>query len=73
MAVRRLLVVMEEDSAATLLCCDHTMDCTNSYLASAVAEISLARGARLNMFDLEESSPPHLALRRCVCRPASGL
>ena len=57
MAVRRLLVVMEEDSAATLLCCDHTMDCTNSYLASAVAEISLARGARLNMFDLEESSP----------------
>lgn len=57
MAVRRLLVVMEEDSEATLLCCDHTMDCDNSYLSSSVAEIFLARGASLSLYDLEESSP----------------
>lgn len=57
MAVRRLLVVMEEGSSATILCCDHTMDCDNTYLASSVTEIALARGARLSLYDLEESSP----------------
>lgn len=56
MAVRRLLVVMEAGSEATLLCCDHTMDCDNSYLASAVAEIFVGRGASLSVYDLEESS-----------------
>lgn len=57
MAVRRLLVVMEEGSSATVLCCDHTMDCVNSYLVSSVAEIHLGAGSSLNLFDLEESSP----------------
>jgi len=57
MAVRRLLVVMEEGSEATILCCDHTMDAENAYLSSSVAEITLARGARLSLYDLEESSP----------------
>lgn len=57
MAVRRLLIVMEPGSEATLLCCDHTMDCDRSYLASAVTEIYLDRDARLSLYDLEESSP----------------
>lgn len=57
MAVRRLLIVMEAGSEATLLCCDHTMDCDRAYLASAVTEIYLERDARLSIYDLEESSP----------------
>lgn len=57
MAVRRLIVIMEEDAEATILCCDHTMDCDHKYLASSVAEIILGRGARLSFYDMEESSP----------------
>lgn len=56
MACRRLLVVMEEDTAAQLVVCDHTQDSTQSYLASQVTEISLARAARLDIYAIEEAS-----------------
>lgn len=56
MAVRRLMIIMEPGSEATLLLCDHTMDSDNSYLVSAVTEIALGEGAGLKLFDLEESS-----------------
>ncbi|MDE7126039.1 MAG: SufD family Fe-S cluster assembly protein [Muribaculaceae bacterium] len=56
MAVRRVLIVMEEGSAAEILSCDHTRSADHSYLVSQVIEISLARGASLAWYDLEESS-----------------
>ncbi len=57
MAVRRALIVMEEDSEAQFLVCDHTQDCDKDYLSSEVVEIRLGRGARLDYYNLEESSP----------------
>lgn len=56
MAVRRVLVVMEEDSRAQLLVCDHTQDTERDYLSSEVVEISLARGAHFDYYNIEESS-----------------
>lgn len=56
MAARRVLVVMEEDSSAQLLVCDHTQDCERDYLSSEVVEISLGRGARFDYYNIEESS-----------------
>lgn len=55
MAARRVLVVLEEGASAQLLVCDHTQDCSQSYLSSQVVEISLGRNARLDYYDLEES------------------
>lgn len=56
MAVRRLMIIMEEESEATIITCDHTMDCDRSYLSSAVGEIYLGRNSRLSIFDIEEAS-----------------
>ncbi|MCM1029075.1 MAG: Fe-S cluster assembly protein SufD [Pseudoflavonifractor sp.] len=57
MAVRRMMVILEAGAEATLLVCDHTMDCDHQYLASSVAEVFVGRGAKLSIYDLEESSP----------------
>lgn len=56
MAVRRVLVVMEENSAAEILVCDHTRNPEKKYLVSQVIEMHLAAGASLAWYDLEESS-----------------
>lgn len=56
MGIRRIVVAMEEGAEASLLVCDHTQDEANAYLASAVTEISLARGASLKVCFLEEST-----------------
>ncbi len=56
MALRRLMIIMEEGSEASVVTCNHTMDCDRRYLSSAVGEIWLGRDARLSLFDLEEAS-----------------
>ncbi len=56
MALRRLLVIMEEDSEAQLLVCDHTQDKNEKYLSSEVVEISLGKGASFDYCHIEESS-----------------
>ncbi|MDO4511318.1 MAG: Fe-S cluster assembly protein SufD [Bacteroidales bacterium] len=56
MALRRILVVMEEDAQAKMLVCDHTQDAERQYLASQVIEIVAKRGAMFDYYDLEESS-----------------
>ena len=56
MALRRVLIVMEEDSEAQILVCDHTQDTANSYLSSEVVEIHLSPKARLDYYCIEESS-----------------
>lgn len=56
MAVRRILVVMEPDSSARILFCDHSQSPDHNYLSSQVAEIYLERGASLDYCDIEEST-----------------
>ncbi len=55
LAVRRLLIIMEDNSSASLLICNHTLD--SIPLASVeVVEIFAGKGCRFEMTDLEESS-----------------
>lgn len=56
MAVRRILVVLEDDAQAKLLVCDHTQDAERPYLASQVVEVVAKRGSVFDYYDLEESS-----------------
>lgn len=56
MVARRVLVVMEKDSEATLLFCDHTQRSDVDYLSLQTIEIFAAAGSCLDFYDLEESS-----------------
>lgn len=56
MAVRRILVALEEGAEATVLVCDHTQTPDTDLMALQTVEISLGRGACLDYYDLEESS-----------------
>ena len=57
MAVRRLLIVAEEDSEAQLLVCDHTQDREHRYMSLQTVQIHVADRASFELYDLEESSP----------------
>ena len=57
MAVRRVLVVLEEGAQATMLVCDHTQSAEQQFLASQVVEIYAGENSRLDYYDIEESSP----------------
>ncbi|MBD5231789.1 MAG: SufD family Fe-S cluster assembly protein [Bacteroidales bacterium] len=56
MAIRRLLIVLEEGAEAKLLCCDHTQNSDTDFLNLQTIEIFAAPGARFDFYDLEESS-----------------
>lgn len=55
LAIRRLLVVMEPDSRACLLVCDHSQRDDINYTSLQVTELSLAPGARFDLYEIEES------------------
>ena len=55
MANRRMLIILEEDTSAKLLICDHSMDEVN-FLGTQVVEIFAAENAVFDYYDLEESS-----------------
>ena len=57
MAVRRMLVVLEEDSEARILLCDHTQNPDLKFLSLQTIEIVAGRHSRLDVYDLEESTP----------------
>lgn len=57
LSFRRILIVAEAGSSATILLCDHTQDRDNSYLSSQVAEVICGNGASVTIADLEESTP----------------
>lgn len=68
LAVRRLLIVMEQDTSLTLVSCDHTHpDCAPSTV-SAVVEIDLAPDAHLDFCELEESRCDCSRMMDLVCR-----
>lgn len=56
MAMRRLLIILEEDSELKLLSCSHTSSVSLPMASVAVAEIYVGQRARLDFYDMEESS-----------------
>jgi len=55
MANRRMLIILEPDSSAKMLVCDHSIDDVK-FLATQVIEIFAEENATFDYYDLEESS-----------------
>lgn len=55
MAVRRLLIVLEEGARLKLLSCDHVSASDNPMASLAVAEVIAGKRSRLEFYDMEES------------------
>ena len=58
---RRMLIIMEENSRASLLLCDHSSSSLQT-LSTSVTEIFMAKGASLDLYELEETSPGNTRL-----------
>lgn len=56
MAIRRVMIIMEEDSEARLLICDHTAKGTHPMCSLQVTEVFAGRDSRLDIYDMEEST-----------------
>lgn len=56
LAARRVLIVMEEDSDAKVLVCDHTQTADVDFCSLQVVEIFAGKGSHLDYYDLEEST-----------------
>lgn len=56
MAVRRMLVVIEEDAEAKVLVCNHTQSVDLDMMDLGVVEIYVGRGARFDYYEMEEST-----------------
>lgn len=52
---RRLLVILEENSRASLLVCDHSA-MEKETLSTQITEIFIGRGAQLDLYELEETA-----------------
>lgn len=57
MAVRRLLIIIEENASAKLLVCDHTQNPDTDFLSLQTIEIIAEQGSHFDFYDLEESTP----------------
>lgn len=57
MAVRRWLVVLEDDASLQVLVCDHSRNPQCRYLSSQVIEVNCGRHSEFALYDLEESTP----------------
>ncbi|MDE6512126.1 MAG: Fe-S cluster assembly protein SufD [Muribaculaceae bacterium] len=56
LAARRVLIVMEEDSEAKVLVCDHTQTSDVDFCSVQVVEVFAGAGSHLDFYDLEEST-----------------
>ncbi len=56
MGVRRILVIAEEESSASVLFCDHTQSQGLSFLSSAVTEVFAESNSQLSLYDVESST-----------------
>lgn len=56
MTLRRMLIILEEDTEAQLLICDHTQNPDTDFLNLQTIEIYAGRNARFDLYDLEEST-----------------
>lgn len=72
LAARRVLIVMEDDSEARMLVCDHTQTEKVMFCSVQVVEIYAGRGSRLDYYDLEESSNDTNRLSALYLRQEEG-
>ena len=72
LAARRVLIVMDEDSEAKVLFCDHTQSPDVEFCSVQVVEIVAAEGSRLDFYDLEESSKRTSRLSSLWLRQLAG-
>ncbi len=72
MAVRRLLIHLEDDVQAQMLICDHTQNPEVDYLNLQTIEVVLDKGASLDLYDLEESTLRTHRLSTFYSRQATG-
>lgn len=72
MALRRLLIIMEDDSEAKLLVCDHTQNPEVNYLGVQTVEIFAGKNSRFDLYDLEESTEKTSRLSTYYLRQESG-
>ena len=56
LSARRVLIVMEEDSEAKVLFCDHTQTADVDFCSVQVVEVYAGERSRLDFYDLEEST-----------------
>lgn len=56
MAMRRVVIALEEDAQLQVLVCDHTQNGDQRYLSSQVIELYTGSNARLDYYDIEETS-----------------
>ncbi len=56
MALRRLLIVVEDEASAKLLVCDHTQNPDVDFMSLETVEIFVGRGAEFDYYNLEEST-----------------
>ncbi|MCM1291548.1 MAG: SufD family Fe-S cluster assembly protein [Prevotella sp.] len=57
MAVRRVLIVIEDGAEARLLVCDHTQNPDIDFLSLQTIEIFAGKNVRFDLYDMEESTP----------------
>lgn len=55
LALRRILVVLEENSQCSVMVCDHSRDSGTQSVSTRVTEVALAPGASLKWYDVEET------------------
>lgn len=72
MALRRVLVVAEEDSDLQLLVCDHADVKAGANASSTVTEIFALDRARVQYYDLEESAPQNTRHATVAARLSAG-
>ena len=72
MAVRRVLIIAEEDAEVKVLTCDHTQNPDMDFLALQTIEIFAEKCAKVDYYDLEESTERTSRLSSLYLRQEEG-
>ena len=72
MAVRRLLIVVGDGAEVRILTCDHTQNPDTDFLALQTIEMFVGDNARLDFYDLEESTERTVRLSGLYLRQSGG-
>lgn len=72
MAVRRLLIILEEDAEVKILSCDHTQNPDVDFLSLQTIEVYAGKNSHLDYYDLEESTEQTSRLSSLYLRQEEG-